>query len=444
MNALNPIRCAWVTWLGLTLVTGAEAPKPLAHFRHFADSSATHGAALGWAPFAPRAEIAPRCSVDAQGGRTGLGALKIEAGGNAAAFGGWRRSVAGVTGGRTYRLTAWYRAQDVPHERRSITARLEWLDAKEKSVRPPDYAIDVLRDGAWTKVEYLTQAPDQARRVELQLSLGFTAQGQVWWDDIQLVEEPNPPQRVVRAVTVFHRPRDMRSSAESVASFCRLVEEAGPAKPDLICLPEGITVVGTGKSYADVSEPVPGPTTRTLGELAKKLRSYLVAGLYERSGNVVYNTAVLVGRSGELIGSYRKTHLPREEWEAGVTPGDAYPVFETDFGKVGLIICWDLHFPEPARAMALKGAEVLLLPIWGGSEVLARARAIENHVFLVSSTYDMRSFIVDPTGAILAEATKDQPVASAELDLDRVIQQPWLGDMKTRTWKERRPDLPIE
>jgi predicted amidohydrolase len=56
----------------------------------------------------------------------------------------------------------------------------------------------------------------------------------------------------------------------------------------------------------------------------------------------------------------------------------------------------------------------------------------------------MRSFIVDPTGAILAEATKDQPVASAELDLDRVIQQPWLGDMKTRTWKERRPDLPIE
>jgi predicted amidohydrolase len=236
----------------------------------------------------------------------------------------------------------------------------------------------------------------------------------------------------------------MRSSGESVASFCRLIEEVTPARTDLICLPEGITVVGTGKSYADVSEPVPGPTTRTLGELAKKRGTYLVAGLYEQSGNVVYNTAVLMDRKGELAGTYRKTHLPREEWEAGITPGSSYPVFETDFGKAGLIICWDLQFPEPARAMALKGAEVLLLPIWGGSEVLARARAIENHVFLISSTYDMRSFIVDPTGAILAEATKDQPVASAELSLDRVFLQPWLGDMKTRTWKERRPDLPVE
>jgi len=444
MKTLNLIRCAWGAWIGITLASGAEAPKPLAQFRDFTHAIATNNPALGWCPFSPRHEIAPRCSVDAQGGRTGRGALRIEAGGSAAAFGGWRRVVQDVVGGRTYRFTGWYRAEHVNHERRSITARLEWLDAKGNSVRPPDYAIDSGKEGSWTQVQYIAPVPDSARSVEVQLSLGFTAEGRVWWDDIQLVEEPNPPQRVVRAVTVFHRPRDMRSSAESVASFCRLIEEAALAKPDLICLPEGITVVGTGKSYADVSEPVPGPTTRTLGELAKKQRTYVVAGLYERSGEIVYNTAVLIGRSGELIGSYRKTHLPREEWEAGVTPGNAYPVFETDFGKVGLIICWDLQFPEPARAMALKGAEVLLLPIWGGSEVLARARAIENHVFLISSTYDMRSFIVDPTGAILAEATKDQPVASDELHLDRVIQQPWLGDMKTRTWKERRPDLPIE
>ena len=108
------------------------------------------------------------------------------------------------------------------------------------------------------------------------------------------------------------------------------------------------------------------------------------------------------------------------------------------------MICWDLQFPEPARALALQGAEIICLPIWGGSEVLARARAIENSLFLVSATYDMRSFIVDPAGQVLAEATKEQPLASAELRLDRTIHQPWLGNMKTRTWKERRPDIPIE
>jgi predicted amidohydrolase len=192
-----------------------------------------------------------------------------------------------------------------------------------------------------------------------------------------------------------------------------------------------------------VSEPVPGLTTARLGALARKLRSYVVAGLYERVGEVVYNTAVLVDRSGEVAGKYRKTHLPYEEVEAGLTPGDSYPVFDADFGRVGMLICWDVQFPEPARALALRGADLILLPIWGGNETLARARAIENHVFLVTSSYDMKTFIVDPTGAVLAEATPERPVAVAEIRLDRKILQPWLGDMKTRTWKERRSDIPV-
>jgi predicted amidohydrolase len=268
--------------------------------------------------------------------------------------------------------------------------------------------------------------------------------GTVWWDEVELREESSPQNRVVRAMTVFHRPRGTKSAAESVEQFCKILEGAAAQKPDVICLPEGMTVVGTGKSYAEVAEAVPGPTTKRLGEVARKLNSYLVAGLYERVGPVIYNTAVLIDRKGEVVGSYRKTHLPREEVEAGLTPGSEYPVFKTDFGTVGLMICWDLQFPEPSRALALKGAEVILLPIWGGSDILARARAIENHVFLLTSSYDMKTFIVAPDGAVLAEATAAQPVAVAELKLDEKIVQPWLGDMKPRTWKERRPDLPVE
>jgi hypothetical protein len=96
-----------------------------------------------------------------------------------------------------------------------------------------------------------------------------------------------------------------------------------------------------------------------------------------------------------------------------------------------------------AKRWRCQGAEMVLLPIWGGSDVLAQARAIENHVFLVSATYDMRSFVVDPAGKILAEATKEKPVATADLYLDRKIFQPWLGDMKNRTWKERRVDIRV-
>ena len=96
---------------------------------------------------------------------------------------------------------------------------------------------------------------------------------------------------------------------------------------------------------------------------------------------------------------------------------------------------------RPSGPRIFPGVELIAVPIWGGNGVLARARAIENHVFLATSSYDMKTFIVDPAGAVLAEASAGQPVGLAEIHLDRKIVQPWLGDMKPRTWKERRPDI---
>lgn len=381
-----------------------------------------------------------------RGGREGESALRIDSK-TASNFGAWKKSFTGVMAGKNYRLEAWYRTEGVKHDARSVAPRLEWLDENGKSLRPPEYAVAVEEKKGWKRVEIVSPAPEKAAAAEVQLGFGF-ATGAVMWDDVLFEEEDLAPNRVVKVATVFHRPRNTKSAMESVEEFCRVTQEAvsknGANRPDIICLPEGITVVGTGKSYLDVGECLPGPTTERLGKLAKELSSYVVAGIYEKEGAVLYNTAVLMGRDGKLVGKYRKTHLPREEWEAGITPGDEYPVFETDFGKVGLIICWDVQFPEPSRAMARKGAEVLLLPIWGGNETLAKARAIENHVFLVSSSYDMKTFVVDPEGKVLAEATKEEPVAFAEMHLDKKIFQYWLGDMKARTWRERRPDIAID
>ncbi len=390
----------------------------------------------GWTTWAPRAEIAPRFRREGK-------ALVIHGSGAPACLGAWRRRLE-VSGGRRYRFTAHYRTQDVPHELQSVSARLAWLDADGERIRQPDHALKAGTEDGWATLEYASCAPPDARHIVLELSLAWSASGTVWWDDVTLAEEAPGAERLVRAVTVHYRPRNTRSSAESVAQFCRLAARAAQHRPDILCLPEGITLIGTGKELHEVGEPVPGPTTQALGAVAKSLRCYLVAGILERVGRLVYNTAVLIGRDGEVAGTYRKTHLPREEVEAGLTPGDSYPVFQTDFGTVGMMICWDLQFPKPARALAGRGAEIILLPIWGGSEVLAHARAIENHVFLVSSTYDMRSFILDPAGAVLAEATDADPIAVAELALDRPLHQPWIGDMRARTWKERRPDIPVE
>lgn len=424
--------------LGTFVAVCAVHAAAFANERHTPDPAS-------WQPWSPRDEIAPRFSSETAATSPSAPVLKITTT-KASDFGAWRATVRDLRAGQLYRFTAWYQTSDVPDEKRCVIARLQWLDDADKpvkpSVRPPEYLADTDRHGGWTKVVGIVRAPDGAVAADLQLSLGFTPHGTVVWRDISVTQAEAAPERIVRVMTVHHRARGSKTAAENVAVYSKIIRDAAAQKPDIICLPEGMTVVGTGKKYFDVGEPVPGPTTGTLGKLARELRTYIVAGLYERVAPALYNTAVLIDRDGKLVGTYRKTHLPREEWEAGITPGDSYPVFETDFGKIALLVCWDVQFPEPWRAVALQGAELVLLPIWGGSETLLRARAIENHVFVVSSSYDLRSCVVAPDGEILADAKTNGPAATAAINLDAKIYQPWLGDMSTRTWKERRGELP--
>jgi predicted amidohydrolase len=169
-----------------------------------------------------------------------------------------------------------------------------------------------------------------------------------------------------------------------------------------------------------------------------------VAGILEKDGSTVYNTAILLDREGNLAGKYRKVSLPREEIEGGVTPGDSFPVFDTDFGKVGIMICWDVSFPEAARTLAFNGAEVIMMPIWGGHLTLAKARALENQVYLVSSTYDMKSAVFDQEGEIIGEASDENPVVVVEVDLNERKYWPWLGDFKNRIRREMPPQSALQ
>ena len=173
-----------------------------------------------------------------------------------------------------------------------------------------------------------------------------------------------------------------------------------------------------------------------LGTLAKKHDLYLVAGLIERDAHLIYNVAVLIGPDGKVAGKYRKVTLPRSETEAGVTPGQDYPVFETRFGRVGMMVCYDGFFPEVARALSDRGAEVIAWPVWGCNPLLAAARACENHIYLISSTYTdaseqwTLSAIYGQDGRPLEQAKQWGTVAIAEVDLDAPLHWHSLGDFK--------------
>jgi predicted amidohydrolase len=397
----------------------------------------------GWKSWSPRSEIAPKTWVDQLHRRTPAGALAISGNSNPAAYGGWHHRVEGIEPGKWYRLRASYRTQGVPNAMIQIQARLDWYGAAGKRAGQPEYAWQTTPEGEWTRIETQAPAPNGATSVELQLLLANAPTGIVWWDDIALEQVDAPAPRPVTVATINLRPARTSDAATSVRRFIEAVDGL-VEKADIVLLPEGITVVGTGKTYIDVAETIPGPTTAALGEVARRKKAYIAAGIYEREGTAVYNTAVLIDRQGNVAGKYRKVYIPREEYEGGITPGSDYPVFRTDFGTVGMMICWDVQYADPARALALAGAEVVLMPIWGGNDVLALARAIENQIFLVSSGYDHPSRIIDPNGEVIAHAPERGTFAIATLDLNRRYVDEWLGEMKDRFRKELRLDVPVQ
>ena len=172
--------------------------------------------------------------------------------------------------------------------------------------------------------------------------------------------------RVRLATTSFGHLWRSSSLEENLEMAYCLVDRAGQAGCDAVCLPEYLTVRGWDPSDDQVRasfQAVPGPIADRYAALARKHRMYVVGWLFERDGDRAYNSAVLFGRTGAVVGTYRKVHLTATEatvW--GLSPGDGFPVFETDFGRVGVMICYDDYFPETSRVIALSGADVIFYP----------------------------------------------------------------------------------
>lgn len=415
-----------------------------------------------WMEASPRDEIRPAFARETVE-RAGAGkqpALTITHDAREGLDGYWKRALP-VVGGRWYEFHCARRTENVAVPRRSALVRVAWLDAQGKKVprdqppgagylpdragsaeaeHPEDGPIDA---AGWCEVSGTFRVPSRAVQAVVELHLQWAPGGKATYADVQFSEASAPVPRKVRLATVHFKPDGGKTPEGNCKLFAPLIEEAARQRADLVVLPETLTYYGLSKKPFDVAELVPGPSTDYFAALAKQHDLYIVVGLYERAEHLVYNVAVLVGPDGKIVGKYRKVALPRDEFADGVAPGSDYPVFDTRFGKVGMMVCYDGFFPEVARQLSNRGAEVIAWPVWGCNPLLAEARACENHVYVVSSTYSdpsenwMRSAVYDHAGKPIAQAEKWGTVVTAEVDLGAPLNWNSLGDYRRQLPRHR-------
>jgi N-carbamoylputrescine amidase len=239
--------------------------------------------------------------------------------------------------------------------------------------------------------------------------------------------------------------RNLRTALDKIAS-------AAKKGAKLVCLPELFRSLYfcQKQDYKcfQLAEPIPGPTTQALSSAAKKHKITLVSSLFEkRTGGLYHNTAVVFGPNGKILGTYRKMHIPDDPGfneKFYFTPGDTgFLPIDTPAGRLGVLVCWDQWYPEAARLMALRGAQILIYPTaigWargekkevcqdqrGAWQTIQRSHAIANGLFVLSINRTGRennldfwgtSFISNPIGHVVSEASTDRPeILHATLNL---------------------------
>lgn len=259
-------------------------------------------------------------------------------------------------------------------------------------------------------------------------------------------------------------PRIRQANLDKTVGF---IEQAGAAGVQILCMQEIFTgpyfcAEQDARWYEAVERIPDGPTVQLMQQFAKRHAMVIVASLYEDDGpGVYYNTAAVIDADGRYLGKYRKHHIPQVApgfWEKFYfRPGNlGYPVFDTRYAKIGVYICYDRHFPEGARALGLRGAEIVFNPsatVAGLSEYLWKleqpAHAVANAYFVgainrvgteapwnIGEFYG-QSYFCDPRGRFLTTGSRDRDelvVADLDLDLIREVRQVW------PFYRDRRPD----
>lgn len=206
-----------------------------------------------------------------------------------------------------------------------------------------------------------------------------------------------------------------------------ILDRALMQKPDIVCLPEGFATTNTSSpSGRNKIDKFPGPTANAVAKRAKRHRCYIICPVNAKRDGKIRNSAIVFDRTGNILGIYDKIHPVTTThdytvFEDGTTPGNALAVFDLDFGRVGIQICFDAGFPETWTALAKKGVNLVFWPSAYTGGFPLQAYACIHHYYIVSSVCTDKSRIINPCGRIVAETDSIVNVAAYDLNLDFAV-----------------------
>lgn len=220
----------------------------------------------------------------------------------------------------------------------------------------------------------------------------------------------NPPP-TVKIGTVSIMDVSASSAPEMIQKVLAIMEEIIPNKPDIICLPEIFAFANTDHHYQpmDIAEKVPGHVVTPFLNFASRHKCYVICPTYSLHQGNIYISAVLIDRQGNVVGEYHKMRPAENEMKMGIKAGKADPpVFQTDFGKIGIQICFDIKFEDGWNSLKDKGAQIIFWPSAYAAGQEISSRAWRHQVYIVTSTQKDTSKICDITGEALAQTGRWQ------------------------------------
>ncbi|MCD4681337.1 MAG: carbon-nitrogen hydrolase family protein [Bacteroidales bacterium] len=390
--------------------------------------------------------------------------LAISGNGNEYAVGSWTQRV-DIEADNYYRFKVIFKVENIEDINLNVFNVLFWLrngsdeivkddekinnfyqDKEKKETCTYDYISNFHREGELIIGEDLFYVPKGFKKVEIQLGLRFSESGKATWKYVELTKDKRPKSMPVRLTAVKWTTYQSKNKKDNLKELTAILDDAGYHGSDLVLLPEFSNKYTPDLPYKAFAETIEeSDTCKIAREKAAQYRMNVCVNIVEKDNDLIFNSSILFNRDGNYVGKYRKTHpYWLEETVQGISPGDDYPVFDLDFGKVGMVTCYDCFFPETTRILALKGAEIILYANDGFERLLMPARAIDNRVYFVVSTvgrgdhvrWNMPAMIVDTSGNILCENGRNG-IITTEVDLSyrtanlRILREINFGTMCT-------------